>query len=180
MYVFGKGESTTTVSVPQTQITTNESVIISGTVLDQSPGQPGKAAVSAESMSEWMNYLHTQGPIPMNVKGVPVSIDAIDPNNNFVNIAKVTSDMSGTFSYVWTPTITGVYKITATFAGDDSYGSSYAQTAAVVVPASAGITFPEQQASSDNTMTILYAAIAIIIAVVIAVAVATLLILRKK
>src|SRR5450759_1245910 len=135
MYVFGKGQSATTVSVPQTQITTGESSIISGAVLDQSPGQPGTACVSAQSMSAWMDHLHAQYPIPANVTGVPVSIDAVDPNNNIVHIATVTSDISGTFSYVWTPTIAGLYKITATFAGDDSYGSSYAQAAAVVVNA---------------------------------------------
>lgn len=180
MYVFGKGQSATTVSVPQTQITTNESAIISGTVLDQSPGQPGTACVSAESISAWMNYLHAQAPIPMNVKGVPVSIDAVDPNNNFVNIAKVTSDMSGTFSYVWTPTIAGSYKITATFAGDDSYGSSYAQAAAVVVNAPQATPpptiAPVNAATPTDVMT--YSLIAAI-AVIVALAVVAILLLKK-
>ncbi|MGE5637324.1 MAG: PQQ-binding-like beta-propeller repeat protein, partial [Chloroflexota bacterium] len=181
MYVFGKGQSATTVSVPQTQITTNESVIISGTVLDQSPGQPGTACVSAQSMSEWMNHLHTQGPIPTNVIGVPVSIDAVDPNNNFVNIAKVTTDMSGTFSYVWTPTITGPYKITATFAGDDSYGSSYAQTAAIVVNAPQAPATPEpiQINAATPTDVMTYSLIAAI-AVIIALAIVAVLVLKRR
>ena len=43
--------------------------------------------------------------------------------------------MSGTYSYVWTPDISGKYTITATFIGDDSYGSSWAEAAVVVVEA---------------------------------------------
>ncbi len=60
LYVFGKGESETTVAVPQTAVTQGQSVIISGTVLDQSPGQPGTPCVSKESMTAWMEYLHMQ------------------------------------------------------------------------------------------------------------------------
>jgi len=180
MYVFGKGESATTVSVPQTQITTGESAIISGTVLDQSPGQPGTACVSAQSMSAWMDYLHAQGSTPANVTGVPVSIDAVDPNNNFVHIATVTSDMSGTFSYVWNPTIAGSYKITATFAGDDSYGSSYAQAAALVVNApqatTTSTTVPVKAATATDVMT--YSLI-VAVAVIVALAIVAVLLLKR-
>ena len=92
-----------------------------------------------------MAYLHQQQPFPANVKGVPISIDSTDPNGNPVHIATVTSDASGTFSYTWAPTIPGDYKITATFAGDGSYGSSWAQTAANVVSA------PAPTATQTNT-----------------------------
>ncbi len=37
MYVLGKGQSATTVSAPQTQVTVGTNAIISGTILDQSP-----------------------------------------------------------------------------------------------------------------------------------------------
>ena len=47
LYVFGKGISTTTVSAPQTEVTSGHNAIISGTVLDQSPAQPGTPCVSA-------------------------------------------------------------------------------------------------------------------------------------
>jgi hypothetical protein len=137
MYVFGKGQSATTVSAPSTSITQGQSVVISGTVLDQSPAQPGTPCVSKDSMGEWMAYQQMQHAIPANVKGVPVLIDAVDPNGNSVHIATVTSDMSGTFGYTWTPDVPGQYKITATFVGDDSYGSSWAQTYASVVQAPA-------------------------------------------
>ena len=101
MYVFGKGQSATTVSAPQTAITAGTSSVITGTVLDQSPAQPGKAAVSDDSMGAYMEYLHMQQPIDrmyhnITITGVPVSIDTVDPNGNSMHIATVTSDVSGT------------------------------------------------------------------------------------
>ena len=137
MYVYGRGQSATTISAPQTAITKGQSIVLTGTVLDQSPAQPGKACVSKDSMATYMEYLHMQKPIPAGgtVTGVPVSLDAVDPNGNNIHIAAVTSDMSGTFSYLWTPDISGKFTVTATFMGDDSYGSSFAETAVGVVNA---------------------------------------------
>jgi len=133
MYIFGKGKSATTIEAPLTALTKGQSIIIRGTVLDQSPGQPGTPCVSPQSMSAWMNHLHAQASIPSDIIGVPVSIDAVYPNGNFVHIADVVSDGSGVYSYMWTPEIVGKYTVTATFVGDDSYGSSYATTAIGVV-----------------------------------------------
>ena len=76
------------------------------------------------------------------------------------------------------PQIAGDYKITATFAGDGSYGSSWAQTSANVVNAptpSPTQTSTSTQAASDNTLVIVGMGIAVIIAVAIVGA----LILRK-
>jgi hypothetical protein len=131
-------------------------------------------------MNAWMDYLHMQQPIPAEVIGVPISIDAVDPNGNTIHIATVTSDMSGTFGYTWTPTTVGQYAITATFAGDDSYGSSWAQTyssvtqAQAATPTAALISF--DAINGTLTTTIIGAAIAIIVAV----ALATVLILKKR
>src|SRR5208283_3839528 len=94
----------------------------------------GIDCVADANMDTWMDYVYYQMPINglygnITVQGVPVSIDAVDPNGNAVHIATVTSDTSGTYSYTWTPpTTTGDYKITATFAGSLSYGYSYAET----------------------------------------------------
>ncbi len=181
MYVFGKGQSTTTVSAPQTEIVSGHNAIISGTVLDQSPAQPSTPCVSAQSMGPYMEYLHMQNQIPSTVTGVPVSIDAVDPNGNFEHLVTVTSDgASGTFSYIWTPTLAGNYKIMATFAGDDSYGSSFATAYSNVVNAPTTVaptttTVTGFATSNELTMNIAIAAIAIIIAI----AIATVLILRK-
>ena len=77
--------------------------------------------------------------------------------------------MSGTFGYAWTPQDEGLYKITASFAATESYGSSSAETHLAVGPAPTQITTTEQPtvAVPDYTMTIIAAAIAIIIAVAI-------------
>ena len=177
MYVFGKGPSKTTVSAPQTAITKGQSVIITGTVLDQSPGQPNTACVSKESMTQWMEYLHMQAQIPMDVIGVPVSIDVTDPNGNAFHIADIMSDMSGTFGYTWTPDIQGQYKVTATFTGDDSYGSSWAQTYVSVVEA----TSPSPTSTQTITMPPfeLYV-VGTGIAVIVVVLIVGLLTLRKR
>ncbi len=180
MYVFGKGQSATTVSAPQTQITAGTKTIISGTVLDQSLGQPDTACVSKESMTGWMEYLHMQHQMPANVIGVPVSIDAVDPNGNYVHIGDAVSDASGTFSFTWTPTNAGDYTITATFMGDESYGSSWAETHTTVVnaPEATPSTSPISLDSINSNLTT--TVIAGVVAIIITVLLVGLLILRKK
>ncbi len=180
MYVFGKGKSATTVSAPQTAITSGTQVIISGTVMDMSPAQPNTPCVSADTMGPWMEYLHMQTSMPSGA-GVPVSIDAVDPNGNTIHIATVTSDLSGTYAYTWaTPDVAGQYTITATFMGDDSYGSSWAQTYASVTEATQTTptaTPPNFDAVNSTVMTTVIGGV---VAIIVAVALATVLILRKK
>ncbi len=185
VYVVGKGQSATTISVPQTAITSGTPVVISGTVLDMSPNQPNTPAVSDASMATWMDYLNMQMPIDglyhnETVTGVPVSLSAVDPNGNLVSIGTTTSDISGTYSFTWTPTTTGNYKISAVFAGSNAYGSSYSETAAVVAAAQATQTptaTPQTGlATAADLMTFIVVAI---IAIIIAIAIATVLILRK-
>jgi hypothetical protein len=182
MYVFGKGESQTTVSAPKTAIPTGETAIISGTILDQSPAQKGAACVSKESMSTYMEFLHMQRPIDgffhnVTVTGVPVSIDVIDPNNNFFHLDTVTSDEKGNFGYSWTPEIAGQYKITATFTGDQSYGSSWATTYASVIDAP--ITQPTQKPISlDTTNALTIPLIAGVIAIILAIAIVGVVVLQ--
>ncbi|MDH5595198.1 MAG: hypothetical protein OEY40_00580 [Candidatus Bathyarchaeota archaeon] len=136
MYVFGKGKSATTVSAPQTTITLGGSVVLTGTVLDMSPAQPGTPCVSKESMATYMEYLHMQKPIPDGyvVTGVPVMLLAIGSDGNVIDIGTVKSDLGG-FRCEWTPPDEDLYTITASFMGDDSYGSSWAATALSVGPA---------------------------------------------
>jgi hypothetical protein len=185
MYVFGKGKSATTVTAAPKTIARGADVLIEGTVLDQSPAQPGTPCVSAASMETQMEYLHMQHPQDglyhnETVTGVPVLLMAFDSNNNPITIGTTTSDVSGTFGMAWTPPDEGVYKITAIFAGDDSYGSSWAETRVSVGPAPASPTpTPEQpQAQPDNTP-LIYATLAIIVAIVI-VGLLMLLALRKR
>jgi hypothetical protein len=143
IYSIGKGPSATTVQAPMTAITAGNSVVIQGTVTDIAAGTKqneqagrfpnGVPAVSDESMGDWMEYVYMQKPCPTNATGVEVSIDAIDPNGNYINIATATSETTGLFHYAWkTPDIPGEYTVTATFAGTNGYWPSYAQTAMYV------------------------------------------------
>lgn len=131
IYCFGKGPSATTVSAPQTVSPQGSSVMITGTVTDQtsSPEAKGKAAISDADQNAWMKYLYAQQPFPKNAKGVEVSLDTVDPNNNYIHIGTVTTDSSGMFKKMWTPDVPGEYTVIATFAGTKSYYGSSAETA---------------------------------------------------
>jgi len=129
IYCFGKGKTATTVSVQDDVISLGDSVLIKGTVMDQSPGAKDTPAISDEDMSEWMEYLYMQQPMPKDATGVEVVLETLDPNNNFYEIDRVTSDASGMFKLMWEPPVPGEYTIIATFEGSDSYYRSYAETA---------------------------------------------------
>jgi hypothetical protein len=179
MYVFGKGQSTTTVQAPLTAIAQGQSVIITGTVTDLSAAQTGTPCISEESMGAYMSYLHLQSPIPASGTGVPVSIDAVDPNGNVIHIATVTSDLSGTFNFMWKPDNVGKYTVTASFLGSPSYGSSWAETAVGVVEAPAAAT-PVPTASPIVMPPFELYTVGTGIAVILAVALVGLLLLRKR
>jgi outer membrane protein assembly factor BamB len=177
MYVYGKGKSATTVSTPDIAVAKGTTVVIKGAVLDQSPAQPCTPCVSKESMALQMEYLHMQHPIPANVTGVPVSLDAIDPNGNYVHIGTVTSDAyTGMFKKMWTPEVPGKYTVIATFAGSGAYYASYAETAAVVTEAPAATAAPEEIVFPPTEMYVIGVGVAIIAAV----AIVGLMLLRKK
>jgi hypothetical protein len=190
IYCIGKGPSSTTVQGSFTSITAGSTAIIQGTVTDQSPGAlahetiygstSGVAAVSEESQEAWMEYIYEQQPKPTDATGVPVSIDAIDPNGNLIHIGDATSDTSGTFGYSWTtPNIPGQYTIMASFKGSNSYGSSSAQTY-MNIEETAPTPSPIAETIQPQTeMYIIGVGVAIIIAVAIGFAV-TILTLRKR
>ncbi len=180
LYVFGKGKSATTVSASQSVAVQGGSVMLSGTVLDMSPGMPGTPCVSKESMTEWMDYLYMQKSVPANVTGVPVSLDAVDPNGNTLHIATVTTDISGSFSYLWvTPDVSGKYIVTATFLGDDSYGSSYAEAAIGLTQASASPT-PTSDSPAAPAYTMLDIGIIAAVIIAIIIGILNLILLRRK
>ena len=183
MYVFGKGKSATAVTATDTTVPLGTAALIKGSVLDMSPAQSGTPCVSHESMTTQMEYLHMQQSIAgiwgnSTITGVPVKLTAIGPDGTPYDIGIVTTNgYTGVFSITWTAPAEGKYEILASFASDDSYGSSSASTAVSVGPAP--VPYPEPAdpvAPADYTLTIIGTGIAIIIAVVVA----TLLILRKR
>ena len=171
IYCFGKGQTTTTVTASPKVVADGSSVIIEGTVTDQSPGAMGTPAIADEDMTAWMEYKYMQKPMQMDATGVKVTLDAIDPNGNFIDIGEATSDMSGFYSYKWTPEHEGKYTILATFEGSESYYSSYAETAIGVDPAPspAGPIEPEPSEAPIITteMAIILAAVIIAVALIV-------------
>jgi hypothetical protein len=168
IYCYGKGPSATTVEAPLAAITEGSSVVIRGTVTDQSSGAKDTPAIADASMQAWMEYLYMQQAMPKNATGVEVSLDTVDPNGNFIHIDTVTTDMSGMFSYLWTPDVPGKYTVIATFAGSKAYYSSYAETAIGVDEAPPATPPPEKIVFPPTETYILYATVAIIIAIAIA------------
>jgi hypothetical protein len=174
LYCYAKGQTAVTISAPDIAVSQGTSVLIKGTVTDQSPGQTclgvpakGTPAISDASMTSWMEYLYQQQPMPTNATGVPVSIDVIDSNGNYRNIGTATSDTTGAFSLQWKPDVPGKYTVIATFAGSESYYSSAQETSFAVDSATA--TAPPQPVTAQppTEMYIAAAAVAMIIAIAI-------------
>jgi hypothetical protein len=188
IYVVGRGPSATTVEAPMTAITLGSSLVIRGTVTDIAAGTKQKTqaadfpqgvpVASDESMSDWMGYVYQQRPLPINFRGVDVTIDVLDSNNNYRNIGTATTDASGAFSYQWKPDIEGKYTVIASFKGSNGYWPSYAETSFAVDPA-LSTPAPEYPQPIDNTMTIVGTGAAILVAIAI-VGIVIVLILRKK
>jgi hypothetical protein len=141
VYNFYKGLTQMTVSAPQTTVASGSSVLIQGTILDLSPAQPGTPCVSRDSMTAWMEYLHMDQPKPDNVTGVPVKLEAISADGTVTSIGTVMSDLNG-YATTWNAPSEGVYTIVASFATDESYGSSQSSTRLSVGPAATTINVP--------------------------------------
>jgi hypothetical protein len=136
-------------------------------------------------MSEWMEYLYMQQPCPESYTGVAVKLEAFGEDGSYVDIGYVTSDPYGNFMAAWTPPDEGLYTVMATFAGSDSYWSSYAATGLSVGPAAAP-SVPIEPEPTEPTEPVeapfITTEVAIILAVVAVavIGVAAYLVLRKR
>jgi len=137
IYTIGRGPSATTVAAPLTAVPLGTGLTITGKVTDQSTGAKGTPAISDADMTQWMEYMYQQKQMPTNAKGVDIILTAVDPNGNSQTIGTTTSDIGGSYGLSWTPPVEGTYQVMATFAGTNSYGSSYATTYLTVGPAAA-------------------------------------------
>ncbi len=139
IYAIGKGPSATTVSAAPKVSVHGSSVLVEGMVTDISPGTEqyartarfphGVPAVADQDMSDWMLYVYKQFPRPADVTGVEVVVEVLDPNNNFYEVGRATSDGTGFYSVAFTPEVPGKYTILASFAGSKAYYGSFAETA---------------------------------------------------
>jgi len=169
-YCFDKGPTAATVSASPSVLSSGSSVLVTGTILDQSPGQINTACVSEDSMTGMMNYLHMQMELPSNTTGVPINLSAVAPDGTVTTIATVTSDVAGNFAYLWTPAASGTYTVVANFAGSTSYWPAFAETAVGVTAApSATPTSQAEAAAPDNTMVLYGILVVVILALVISI-----------
>ncbi len=152
IYTIGKGPSATTATAEPKVVSQGSSIVIEGSVTDQSAGAKGTPAMSDQSMGPWMEYVYMQKPKPTDAVGVQVKLTAIDPNGNTIDIGTVTSDTRGMFSYLWTPSNVGKYTVVASFEGSGSYWPSSAETAVGVSQApSPSITAPPTSTPSPTS-----------------------------
>jgi hypothetical protein len=179
VYAYGRGPSATTVTAPDIGVTTATPVTITGTVMDVSAGASQEAVaanfphglpcVSDASMTQFMEAVYEQQPMPTNITGVPVQIAVLDSNGNHYPIGTVTTDASGFYSLHWTPIIPGNYTVYATFAGTQSYYGSYAEAAfyAGSPPATPAPTAaPPSGLASTGTVELGIAAVIIVIVII--------------
>lgn len=139
IYAFGMGPTKLTVSAPAVGVTTSTPITISGTISDISPGADqlavaknfpnGLPCVSDESMTQFMEAVYQQQPMPTNTTGVPIILNVMDSNGNYRQIGTATSNSLGTYSYTWTPDIPGDFTVFASFEGTESYYPSEAAAA---------------------------------------------------
>jgi hypothetical protein len=191
IYTFGMGPSKTTINAPQIGITTATPTTITGSVTDISAGSQqdavaanfpnGLPAVSDASMSQFMEAVYEQQPMPTNITGVPVTLSVIDSNGNYRQIGTTTTNAMGTYGLTWTPDIPGQYTVIATFAGSGGYYGSSAQSYVYASAAPATPAPTAAPASNLSTTTDLMLGFAVaIIAIIIAIAIVGLLLIRKK
>jgi hypothetical protein len=198
LYCFGKGPSALSLNLQNNVFSKGAEILITGKVTDESAGAKQKVAngefssiptISDADQEGWMEYVYEQQSFPTDSKGVPVHLTAIDPNNNFQDIGYVTSDIYGKFAITWTPPVSGVYKVVATFEGSESYYGSSDEiafgvseplapsvTQAAQTPTSPSPSIAPQPTSAMPTTTYIAIAAAVVIIAVIAAA----LVLRRR
>ena len=190
VYAIGKGPSQTTVNAPALAVDSGDPVLITGTVMDISPGTAtselamrfpnGVPAVADESMSNWMLYVYKQFEKPTDCTGVPVTLNVIDANGNYRTIGTATTDSNGVFTFSWQPDIAGIYYLYATFEGSSAYYGSLGQDAFIVKDAPAATTEPTEAPVGVADLYFVPAVAGIIVAIVVVGLIIALLLFRKR
>jgi len=187
IYVVGKGPSATTANVEAF----GNSVVISGTVTDISPGTTqteqaadfphGVPCASDASMTEWMGYVYQQQAKPTDFVGVPVTVSVTDSNGNHYTIGGATTDENGFYTLTWTPIVPGNFTASVNFAGTNGYYPSSAEASFYASPPTA-TTAPTASPVSGlaSTGTVELGVAVIVIVIVIIGAILAVLTLRKR
>jgi hypothetical protein len=136
-------------------------------------------------METQMEHIHLGMPIDgiwhnETITGVPVVLTAIGTDGSVIDLGTATTNgYYGTFSFAWTPPKQDTYTITASFASDDSYGSSSAATAVTVGPAPTSAPTASPPAAPVDYMPTLTGILAAVVIAVILSAIALVVVLRK-
>ena len=180
MYVIGKGKTETTVMAPLVAVSKGTGVLLTGSIMDMSPGKPNTPAVSDEDMSEWMDYLYGQNATlinnPPTPQGVPVKLAYQMADGSWKDINEVISDDHGNFGLQWTPPAEGVYKVMAFFLGSESYFGSSDTTYVIVGPAAS----PSGQIEPETGLISTEVAIALAVVAVAVIGAVAFLVIRKR
>ena len=191
-YAYGKGPSATTVTASPQSSTHGSSVVIEGTVTDQTPTGRRNTnnemqftlkdtpAISDKDMQAWMEYKFKGQGFPTNAKGVEVTLNAIDPNGNFVPLGNTTCDVNGNFGLSFVPDVPGNYQITADFAGSNSYYPSTSTTFLTVDPAPEATTIAETIQNQSLADQYFIPAIAVVVLAIAIVGAIMIVMLRKQ
>jgi len=166
-------------------------VLLKGTVTDQPPTGRRNVnnlveftlkdppAISDEDMQKWMEYKFMGQGYPADAKGVEVVISVMDPNNNYYEVGRTTSDVNGFYSLSFEPLVPGDYTVFAAFEGSASYYASQAVTAITVEEAPAATAEPTPPPASAADLYFLPVSIGLLVAI-IAVGAVLILMLRKR
>jgi PQQ-like domain len=189
IWAVGKGPSATTVTVQDDTVTDGDKVLLKGYVTDTSPGTKdvglqarfpnGVPAVSDDSQSDWMLHVYKQFELPTSAKGVEVIVEVFDPNNNYYEVGRATTDLTGFFKLAFTPQVPGEYTIVARFAGSKAYYGSFAENAVSVKEAPPATPVPTNPPASLADQYLLPATGGIIAAIAIVGAIVVLMLRRK-
>ncbi len=138
----------------------------------------GVPVASDASMKDWMGYVYQQKPLPTNFTGVEVQIMVTDANGNTRTIGSATTDETGHYNLQWTPDITGMYKVTAVFAGTNGYWPSVSTAAFAVDPSAATPAPTNAPTESMADMYFVPAIVGLLVAIIV-VGLLTIIVLRK-
>ena len=191
IFCFGMGPSKTTITAPDIGATTATPITITGSVTDICAGSSQQAVsanfpnglpcVSDASMTQFMEAVYEQQPMPSNTTGVPVTFTVLDSNGNYRTIGTTTTNALGDYSFTWTPNIPGNYTMYATFAGTQSYYGSSASTgfyASSLAATAAPTASPLSGLASTNT--VMLGVAAIIVVIIIGIVALAMIMLRKR
>jgi len=145
-YCFGKGPTTTEVSVTASNVEIGSRIAIYGSVYDESPASSGAPVAN----------------VPMKLSLQKAG------ESDWSDVGTATTDSTGSFAVDWIPAAEGTYRLQAMFEGNDDYGWSSGQVVVQVAlaPAEPEPTEPSEAPFITTEIAIIVAAVIVAVAVI--------------